>query len=48
MLFTVRETADMLGVSRNRVYELINSRAVGVDQAGSVGVNPIVFDTTVR
>ena len=25
MLFTVRETADMLGISRSRVYELISA-----------------------
>jgi excisionase family DNA binding protein len=34
MLFTVRETAEMLGVSRNRVYELINSEQLASIKLG--------------
>ena len=33
-LFTVRETAEILGVSRNRVYELINSEQLASVKLG--------------
>ncbi len=34
MLFTVRETAEMLNVSRNRVYELIYSEQLASIKLG--------------
>ena len=34
MLFTVRDSAAMLGASRNRVYELINSERLASVKPG--------------